>query len=89
MGFPGGSVVKNSPASVGDTGLILGSERSLEEGKGKNLFFKKRRESPGEENDNPLQYFCQGNPMDRGAWWGYSPWGCKRVRHDLATKATQ
>ena len=25
--------------------------------------------SPGEENDNSLQYSCQGNPMDRGAWW--------------------
>ena len=24
---------------------------------------------PGEVNDNPLQYFCLGNPMDRGAWW--------------------
>ena len=24
--------------------------------------------SPGEENGNPLQYSCQGNPMDRGAW---------------------
>jgi len=23
----------------------------------------------GEENGNPLQYFCLGNPMDRGAWW--------------------
>ena len=23
--------------------------------------------SPGEGNDNPLQYSCQGNPMDRGA----------------------
>ena len=23
--------------------------------------------SPGEGNGNPLQYFCQGNPMDRGA----------------------
>ena len=20
-------------------------------------------------NDNPLQYSCLGNPMDRGAWW--------------------
>ena len=28
MGFPGGSVVKNSPASVGDTDLIPGSGRS-------------------------------------------------------------
>ena len=25
--------------------------------------------SPGEENDNALQYFCLKNPMDRGAWW--------------------
>ena len=25
--------------------------------------------SPGEWNDNPLQYSCLGNPMDRGAWW--------------------
>ena len=24
--------------------------------------------------------------MDRGAWGGYSPWGRKTVRHDLATK---
>ena len=25
--------------------------------------------SPGEENGNPLQYSCLGNPMDRGLWW--------------------
>ena len=25
--------------------------------------------SPGEGNDNPLQYSGLGNPMDRGAWW--------------------
>ena len=24
--------------------------------------------SPGEQNGNPLQYSCLGNPMDRGAW---------------------
>ena len=24
--------------------------------------------SPGEGNDNPLQYSCLGNPVDRGAW---------------------
>ena len=24
--------------------------------------------SPGEENGNPLQYSCLGNPTDRGAW---------------------
>ena len=25
--------------------------------------------SPGEGNDNPLQYSCLENAMDRGAWW--------------------
>jgi len=24
--------------------------------------------SPGEEDGNPLQHSCLGNPMDRGAW---------------------
>ena len=24
--------------------------------------------SPGEVNDNPPQYTCLGDPMDRGAW---------------------
>ena len=25
--------------------------------------------SPGEGNNNSLQYSCLGNPMDRGPWW--------------------
>ena len=25
--------------------------------------------SAGEGNGNPLQYACQENPRDRGAWW--------------------
>ena len=25
--------------------------------------------STREGNGNPLQYFCLGNPVDRGAWW--------------------
>ena len=37
--------------------------------------------SPGEGNDNPFQYYCLGNPMDRGDW-GFSPWSRKRVRHN-------
>ena len=39
---------------------------------------------PGLGNGNPLQYSCLGNPMDRGAWWGYSPWTSKesdRIEH--------
>ena len=27
------------------------------------------RRSPGEGNDNPLQYSCLENPMDGEAWW--------------------
>ena len=27
------------------------------------------RRSPGEGNDNPLQYSYLENPMDKGAWW--------------------
>ena len=53
-GFPGSSVVKNSPVNggdAGDAGSIPGWEKS-----------------PGEENSNLLQYSCLGNPMDRGAW---------------------
>ena len=25
--------------------------------------------SPGEGSDNPLQYYCLKNYMDRGGWW--------------------
>ena len=48
-------VVKNPPASggdTGDTGSIPGLGRS-----------------PGEGNGNPLQYSFLEKPMDRGAWW--------------------
>ena len=45
--------------------------------------------SPGGENDYPLQNSCLGNPMDRRSLEGYSPWGCKRVGHNLATKQQQ
>ena len=51
--FPGGTEVKNLPASVEDTrntGLILGSGRS-----------------PGIGNGNPFQYAYLENSMDRRA----------------------
>ena len=54
MGFPGGAVIKNLPANVGDSrdgGSIPGLGRS-----------------PGGGKGNPLQYLCLENPMDRGAW---------------------
>ena len=41
-----------------------------------------------EGNDNPLQYSCLENPMDRGAWQA-TVHGVTRVGHDLATKPTK
>ena len=41
--------------------------------------------SPGEGNDNPLQYSCLEGSMEREVWEAtYSTWGHRRVRHDLA-----
>ena len=48
-------MVKNPPDNAGDTG-----DAGLIPGSGR---------SPGERNDNPLQYSCLENPMNRGAWW--------------------
>ena len=47
-------MVKNPPASAGVSG-VLGSIP----GSGR---------SPGGESDNPLQYSCLENPMDRRGW---------------------
>ena len=40
--------------------------------------------SPGEWNDNPLQYSCLENSMDRGAWQA-TVRGSQRVEHDWVT----
>ena len=48
-------VVKNPPANAGDR-----REAGSVPGSGR---------SPGGGHDNPLQYSCLENPMDRGAWW--------------------
>ena len=36
---------------------------------------------PGEGNNNPLQYSCLENSMDREAWWAAVHWG-RRVGYD-------
>ena len=46
--FPGGSVVKNPPANLGDTGDVGSIPES--------------GRSPGEGNGNPLQCSCLENP---------------------------
>ena len=53
-GFPGGTVVKNLTANAGDA-----RDSGLIPGS---------ERSPGGGNDNPLQYFCLENSIDRGAW---------------------
>ena len=58
IGFPGVSqmalLVKNPFANTGDV-----RDMGLIPGSGR---------SPGEGHDNPLQYSCLENPMDRGTW---------------------
>ena len=71
-GFPRGSLIKNLPASTGDSGSIPGSGRS-----------------PGEGNDNLLQYCCLGNPMDRGVRWATVHRVIKTVGYNLVTKQQQ
>ena len=39
-----------------------------------------------EGNGTPLQYSCLENPMDGGAWWGYSPGG--RRESDMTERRT-
>jgi len=48
-------VVRNLPANAEDVGDLC-----LVLGLGR---------CPGEGNDNPPQYSCLENSMDRGAWW--------------------
>ena len=52
-------VAKNPPANAGDI-RDVGSVPGL-------------GRFPGEGHGNPLQYSCLENPVDRGAWRGYSP----------------
>ena len=43
------------------------------------------RRPPGEGNNNPFQYVCLENSMDRGDWQvTYSPWGCKKTQTQLS-----
>ena len=67
-GFPDGSVGKESACNAGDTGDVV---QSL------------GQEDPlQKENGNPLQYSCPENPMNQGAFVGYSHKEITRVRHD-------
>ena len=62
-------VVKNPPASAGDTRDVGSTPRS--------------GRSPGGGHSNPLQYSCLENPMHRGAWQAMAH--CKESDPDEAT----
>ena len=70
-GFPGGAKGKEPPANAGGI-----RDMGLIPGS---------RRFPEEENGNSLEYSCQENPRDRGAWWATvhrvtkSPTGLKRI----------
>ena len=61
-------MVKNPPASVGDTG-----DKGLIPGLGR---------SPGEGSGNPLQCSCLENPMDREAWQATQSMDSQRLGYD-------
>ena len=63
-------MVKNSPANAG-----AAREEGSIPGSGR---------STGGGHDNPLQYSCLENPMDRGVWWAT----LYRVTELDVTKAT-
>ena len=65
LGFPGGSVIKNSPINAGDVDSIPGLGTS-----------------PETEMAICFSILAWKNPWTLEAG-GYSPWGCKRVGHDL------
>ena len=59
-------VVRNPPANAGDI-----RDAGLIPGLGR---------SPSEGNGNPLQYSCQENPVDRGAWQATVPGVAKSLK---------
>ena len=60
--------------SLGFPGGASGKEPVRQCGKHKGLWFDPWvGKIPWRRNDNPLQYSCLGNPMDRGVWWATVP----------------
>ena len=59
-------MVKNTPANAGDIEMQVPSLG---------------RRFPGGGHDNPLQYSCLENPLDRGAW--------QAIVHRVAKSQTQ
>ena len=86
--------VKHLPAMQETRVRFLGQEDPLENGSDSKESARNAGDpglipgsgrSPGEEHDNPFQYSCLENSMDRGVWPA-AVHGVARVGHDLATK---
>ena len=71
QGFPGGSGIKNLPA-VQETAGDSGPSPGL-------------GRSPGEGHDNPLQYSCLENSMNRETWWA-TVHGVSKIRSRLSVR---
>ena len=67
MGFPGGSLVKNTPVNAGDLGSIPGSGRSLGEGNGNPLKYSCL--------ENPMDRGAWWATVTRSQTW-LSDWSC-------------
>ena len=63
MGFPGGAVVKNPPASVGDAGDVGSIPGS----------------GSWRRKWQPAPVFLPGEPHGQRSLVCYSPWGCKEL----------
>ena len=74
LGLPGGSAVENPPANTG------GAECEFNPWVGK---------IPWRREWQPTPVVLLGNSHGQEVQEGYSPWGCKRVRHELATGQQQ
>ena len=73
MDFPGGSDSKESACNAGDQGSIPGGGHGSDDVEsacdvGDSGSIPGLGKSPGEGNDNSLQYSCLENSTDRGAW---------------------
>ena len=70
IGLPGGSVVKNMPAV----------QQMQDQSWVRKIPWRKK----WQPKSTPV--FLPGRSRGQGNLVNYSPWGCKRVRYDLATK---
>ena len=75
-----------TPAFLDSPGVSEGNEPACNTGDLSSFPWLGR--SPGGRHDNPFQYSCLENSMDRGAWQAIQSLGSQRVRQGWMTKHT-